>query len=123
MAITNEPGDRDGWARLRFAVVGPLLASPPPTGPAACRGGPRELGERIREKGRAFVRDLDVRGQEPQAGPRAQAAMSGTRAGATTTKRPARESASATSWSPIRTFLPLSIRGDFITTAARDLTK
>ena len=25
-------GDRDGWARLRFAVVGPLLASPPPKG-------------------------------------------------------------------------------------------
>ena len=32
MAITNGPGDRDGWARLRFAVVGPLLASPPPKG-------------------------------------------------------------------------------------------
>ena len=25
-------GDRDRWARLRFAVVGPLLASPPPAG-------------------------------------------------------------------------------------------
>ena len=23
---------RDRWARLRFAVVGPLLASPPPAG-------------------------------------------------------------------------------------------
>ena len=32
MVMKNEPGDRDGWARLRFAVVGPLLASPPPKG-------------------------------------------------------------------------------------------
>ena len=32
MGSNNGEGDRDGWARLRFAVVGPLLASPPPKG-------------------------------------------------------------------------------------------
>ena len=32
MANRNGCGDRDRWARLRFAVVGPLLASPPPAG-------------------------------------------------------------------------------------------
>ena len=32
MGKDNERGDRDGWARLRFAVVGPLLAAPPPKG-------------------------------------------------------------------------------------------
>ena len=32
MDRNNGGGDRDRWARLRFAVVGPLLASPPPTG-------------------------------------------------------------------------------------------
>ena len=32
MGSDNGKGDRDGWARLRFAVVGPLLASPPPKG-------------------------------------------------------------------------------------------
>ena len=32
MGSNNGPDDRDGWARLRFAVVGPLLASPPPRG-------------------------------------------------------------------------------------------
>ncbi|MYE02356.1 MAG: transposase family protein [Alphaproteobacteria bacterium] len=32
MGSNNGPDDRDGWARLRFAVVGPLLASPPPKG-------------------------------------------------------------------------------------------
>ncbi len=32
MGSNNGKGDRDGWARLRFAVVGPLLASPPPRG-------------------------------------------------------------------------------------------
>ncbi len=32
MSSNNGKGDRDGWARLRFAVVGPLLASPPPKG-------------------------------------------------------------------------------------------
>ena len=32
MGSNNGKGDRDGWARLRFAVVGPLLASPPPKG-------------------------------------------------------------------------------------------
>lgn len=31
--------DPDGWARLRFAVIGPLLADPPPSG---------ELGARLR---------------------------------------------------------------------------
>ena len=30
MGNSNGCGDRDRWARLRFAVVGPLLASPPP---------------------------------------------------------------------------------------------
>ena len=32
MGNSNGGGDRDRWARLRFAVVGPLLASPPPAG-------------------------------------------------------------------------------------------
>ena len=32
MGSNTAPQDRDGWARLRFAVVGPLLASPPPKG-------------------------------------------------------------------------------------------
>ena len=32
MGRDNGKGDRDGWARLRFAVVGPLLAAPPPKG-------------------------------------------------------------------------------------------
>ena len=32
MGSSNGQGDRDRWARLRFAVVGPLLASPPPPG-------------------------------------------------------------------------------------------
>lgn len=32
MGSNTAPEDRDGWARLRFAVVGPLLASPPPKG-------------------------------------------------------------------------------------------
>ena len=32
MGKGNTPGDPDGWARLRFAVVGPLLAAPPPKG-------------------------------------------------------------------------------------------
>jgi len=32
--------DPDGWARLRFAIIGPLLADPPPPG---------ELGARLKE--------------------------------------------------------------------------
>ena len=32
MGKSNGGDDRDRWARLRFAVVGPLLASPPPKG-------------------------------------------------------------------------------------------
>ena len=32
MRSSNGGGDRDRWARLRFAIVGPLLASPPPAG-------------------------------------------------------------------------------------------
>ena len=32
MDSTDGNGRRDRWARLRFAVVGPLLASPPPAG-------------------------------------------------------------------------------------------
>jgi putative transposase len=27
-----DPGDRDRWARLRFAIIGPLLAAPPAKG-------------------------------------------------------------------------------------------
>ena len=39
------PGDKrlsdpDGWARLRFAIIGPLLADPPPPG---------QLGARLHE--------------------------------------------------------------------------
>ena len=32
MSSKDGGGDRDRWARLRFAIVGPLLASPPPAG-------------------------------------------------------------------------------------------
>lgn len=32
MADRDDPGARDRWARLRFAIVGPLLAAPPATG-------------------------------------------------------------------------------------------
>jgi len=32
--------DPDGWARLRFAIIGPLLADPPPPG---------QLGARLKE--------------------------------------------------------------------------
>ena len=32
MDTTNARGEHERWARLRFAVVGPLLASPPPRG-------------------------------------------------------------------------------------------
>ena len=28
----GDPVDRDRWARLRFAIIGPLLAAPPPKG-------------------------------------------------------------------------------------------
>lgn len=47
MAITNGPGDGDGWARPRFAVVGPLLAPPPPKGRP--RAGPGRLSPPDRE--------------------------------------------------------------------------
>jgi hypothetical protein len=39
-----DPADRDRWARLRFAIIGPLLAAPPAKG---------EL--------RAALRDLSLR--------------------------------------------------------------
>lgn len=29
MAIRHDPLDRDRWARLRFSIIGPLLAAPP----------------------------------------------------------------------------------------------
>jgi len=32
MTDQPDPGDRDRWARLRFAVIGPLLAAPPAKG-------------------------------------------------------------------------------------------
>jgi hypothetical protein len=32
MAIRRDPLDRDRWARLRFAIIGPLLAAPPDAG-------------------------------------------------------------------------------------------
>jgi len=32
MMIRRDPLDRDRWARLRFSIVGPLLAAPPPPG-------------------------------------------------------------------------------------------
>ena len=32
MAIGRDPRDRDRWARLRFVVIGPLLAAPPQVG-------------------------------------------------------------------------------------------
>ena len=32
MDSTSDSAARDGWARLRFAIIGPLLAAPPPRG-------------------------------------------------------------------------------------------
>jgi hypothetical protein len=32
MAIRRDPRVRDRWARLRFAIIGPLLAAPPQAG-------------------------------------------------------------------------------------------
>jgi putative transposase len=32
MAVRRDPLDRDRWARLRFSIVGPLLAAPPESG-------------------------------------------------------------------------------------------
>lgn len=32
MSSSNDPPKRDRWARLRFAIIGPLLAAPPPAG-------------------------------------------------------------------------------------------
>jgi len=39
MPSDQHVSDPDGWARLRFAIIGPLLADPPPAG---------ELGERLK---------------------------------------------------------------------------
>ena len=32
MTVTNDPSQRDRWARLRFSIIGPLLAAPPDPG-------------------------------------------------------------------------------------------
>jgi putative transposase len=32
LTITNDPSQRDRWARLRFSIIGPLLAAPPAPG-------------------------------------------------------------------------------------------
>jgi putative transposase len=32
MVDRGDPADRDRWARLRFAIIGPLLAAPPAKG-------------------------------------------------------------------------------------------
>ena len=32
MTVTNDPSQRDRWARLRFSIIGPLLAAPPAAG-------------------------------------------------------------------------------------------
>ena len=32
MSDQRDPEDRDRWARLRFSIVGPLLAAPPAAG-------------------------------------------------------------------------------------------
>ena len=32
MTVTNDPSQRDRWARLRFSIIGPLLAAPPAPG-------------------------------------------------------------------------------------------
>ena len=40
MPSDKRVSDPDGWARLRFAIIGPLLADPPPSG---------ELGARLQE--------------------------------------------------------------------------
>ena len=32
MTVTSDPSARDRWARLRFAIIGPLLAAPPEAG-------------------------------------------------------------------------------------------
>ena len=40
MPEKKRDSDPDGWARLRFAIIGPLLADPPPSG---------ELGARLKQ--------------------------------------------------------------------------
>ena len=32
LTVTNDPSERDRWARLRFSIIGPLLAAPPAAG-------------------------------------------------------------------------------------------
>ena len=32
LTVTNDPSQRDRWARLRFSIIGPLLAAPPAAG-------------------------------------------------------------------------------------------
>ena len=32
MVVRRDPLERDRWARLRFSIVGPLLAAPPQPG-------------------------------------------------------------------------------------------
>ena len=32
LTVTNDPSQRDRWARLRFSIIGPLLAAPPAPG-------------------------------------------------------------------------------------------
>jgi len=29
LTVSNDPSQRDRWARLRFSIIGPLLAAPP----------------------------------------------------------------------------------------------
>ena len=36
LTVTNDPAQRDRWARLRFSIIGPLLAAPP--GPGELQG-------------------------------------------------------------------------------------
>ncbi len=53
--------DPDRWARLRFAIIGPLLAAPP--GPGELRKALRDLSARVARKARDPVAVLRRRGR------------------------------------------------------------
>lgn len=56
MTVTNDPSQRDRWARLRFSIIGPLLAAPP--GPGELQGA---LAALCAKRWRHPLTGLDVR--------------------------------------------------------------